>query len=356
MVSLSEVQASNAQIATSLPPGLVAVFVGATSGIGESTLKEFARNARQPRVYFVGRSQDAGNRIKAECRQLNPEGEFIFIKADCSLIKAVDEVCREIKNKENAINLLFLSCGTAMFHTGTHCDSLQLVFDANEDPKETSEEMHIPVAIGYYARTRFALNLLPLLREATSLRRVVSVLAGGKEGAIDPEDFQIRKLSLLAARAHLVSMTDLALEVLAQRAPEVSFIHDYPGAVKTGLGKDTSNIYVSIMGVFLFLFGWLFCIPIKEAGERHLFLATSAKYPARVADKSIKVVPVAGDVQIAVGTDGESGSGVYSVNWDGEGTKAKVVGILAKLRRQGMDTQVWEHTVGEFKRITGVGE
>jgi len=120
MVSLAKVQASNAQIATSLPPGLVAVFVGATSGIGESTLKEFARHARQPRVYFVGRSQDAGNRITAECRQLNPEGEFIFIKADCGLIKVVDEVCREIKSKENAINLLFLSCGTVKYHTGMY--------------------------------------------------------------------------------------------------------------------------------------------------------------------------------------------------------------------------------------------
>lgn len=124
MVSLSDVQASNAQIATSLPAGLVAVFVGATNGIGESTLKEFARNARQPRVYFVGRSQDAGNRIAAECRQLNADGKFMFVKADCSLIKVVDEVCREIKSKEKVINLLFLSSGTALFHTGTNYDNL----------------------------------------------------------------------------------------------------------------------------------------------------------------------------------------------------------------------------------------
>jgi hypothetical protein len=34
MVSLSEVQSSNSQIASNFPSGLVAVFVGATSGIG----------------------------------------------------------------------------------------------------------------------------------------------------------------------------------------------------------------------------------------------------------------------------------------------------------------------------------
>lgn len=112
MVSLPDVQSSNAQIAITLPAGLVAVFVGATNGIGEAALKEFARSARSPRAYFVGRSQDAAARITAECRQLNPEGEFTFIKSDVSLIRNVDAVCREIQSKEKTINILFLSCGT----------------------------------------------------------------------------------------------------------------------------------------------------------------------------------------------------------------------------------------------------
>ena len=112
MVSLPDVQSSNSRIATSLPPGLVAVFVGATNGIGETTLKQFAKHARQPRVYFLGRSQEAGDRIAAECKALNAEGEYIFIKADTSLIRTVDDVCQDIKTKEKAVNLLVLSTGT----------------------------------------------------------------------------------------------------------------------------------------------------------------------------------------------------------------------------------------------------
>lgn len=111
MVTLSQVQSSNALISSTLPPHLVAVFVGATSGIGEVTLKTFAKHSSQPRAYFVGRSQDAGDRIAAECKALNPDGEYIFIKADVSLIRVVDEVCEEIKAKEKAINILFLSAG-----------------------------------------------------------------------------------------------------------------------------------------------------------------------------------------------------------------------------------------------------
>lgn len=111
MVLLPTVQASNALLSSSLP-GLVAVFVGATSGIGEYSLKAFARHARQPRTYFIGRSQEAGNRILAECKALNPQGEFTFMRADTSLVRNVDTVCEQIKVKEKYINILFLSTGT----------------------------------------------------------------------------------------------------------------------------------------------------------------------------------------------------------------------------------------------------
>src|ERR1700733_14471143 len=102
MVALPEVQSSNSRIASALPPGLVAVFVGGTSGIGETTLKQFAKHTRRPRVYFVGRSQKAGDRIAAECTALNSEGQYIFIKADTSLIHTVDDTCRDVKSKEKS--------------------------------------------------------------------------------------------------------------------------------------------------------------------------------------------------------------------------------------------------------------
>jgi NADP-dependent 3-hydroxy acid dehydrogenase YdfG len=112
MVSLKDVQLSNSRIAADLPPHLVAVFVGATSGIGEASLKKFAKYANQPRIYFVGRSQESAGRISAECKTLNSKGEYIFIQADVSLIHTVDKVCEEIKSKEEAINLLFISSGS----------------------------------------------------------------------------------------------------------------------------------------------------------------------------------------------------------------------------------------------------
>lgn len=112
MVDLETIRASNAKIATTFPSGLVAVFVGATNGVGEATIRQFARYVPKPRVYLIGRSQEAGNRITKECKELNPEGEFIFISKDTSLIRNVDKICDDLKRRETTINLLFLTIGT----------------------------------------------------------------------------------------------------------------------------------------------------------------------------------------------------------------------------------------------------
>lgn len=112
MVTLSATETSNSRISSDLPAGLVAVFVGATSGIGEYALKEFARQAKSPKIYFVGRSEDAANRIIAESKDLNPTGQYTFIRSDVSLLKNVDAVCQQILAKENSINLLFQTQGT----------------------------------------------------------------------------------------------------------------------------------------------------------------------------------------------------------------------------------------------------
>ena len=53
MVSLDTIRDSNEQ--GKKLKGLVAVFVGGTGGIGESTAKEFFKRTTQPRAYIIGR-------------------------------------------------------------------------------------------------------------------------------------------------------------------------------------------------------------------------------------------------------------------------------------------------------------
>ncbi|PQE14209.1 short-chain dehydrogenase reductase SDR protein [Rutstroemia sp. NJR-2017a BVV2] len=327
MVSLSDVESSNSLIFSTLTP-LVALFVGATSGIGEATLKKFAKYSKQPRAYFIGRSQDAADRIITECKALNSEGEYIFRRADVSLIKVVDEVCEEIKTKEKFLNILFLSQGVMSM-----------------DRSVTSENIHLLAALNYYSRLRFIVNLLPLLEQATSLRRVVTVGGGSKEGLLDATDFPALHVPREKLRGHLTTLITLGLEAVAKTAPGVSFVHDYPGTVPTALYRNIGGPPTAAIDTF---------VSIEESGQRHLFLATSAMFPTQSGQEAGVELP--GRLEIATGTTGEIGSSVYSVGSDCESASPAAMELLAELRRVGMVEEVWRHTDSEFRRVTGVEE
>jgi NAD(P)-dependent dehydrogenase (short-subunit alcohol dehydrogenase family) len=100
MVSLQLVQQSNARIA-SLPKGLVALFIGATSGIGQSTLQHFAQHASSPRIYSVARPTTVTSHqsFLASLNQSRPQGSYSVITADVSLVSEIDKIVAAIKKK-----------------------------------------------------------------------------------------------------------------------------------------------------------------------------------------------------------------------------------------------------------------
>ena len=107
---------------------------------------------------------------------------------------------------------------------------------------ETSEGLPLAGALIHYSRTRFIHNFLPELQAATSLKILVSVFAATKEGPFSGvDDTPGEKLSLLSRRGHAASLVTLGMEAYAKMAPDVSFIHDFPGPVKSGIGELLSE-------------------------------------------------------------------------------------------------------------------
>jgi hypothetical protein len=94
-------------------------------------------------------------------------------------------------------------------------------------------------------------------------------------------------------------------------------------------------------------------IPTVEAGERHIFLAMSARWPAGTSGDAAFGVPLAGEVGVARGTSSKIGSGIYSVDVQGESVDLKAEKLLVQFRREGMVEKVWEHIQDEFKRLNG---
>ncbi|KAJ0116824.1 hypothetical protein J7T55_009975 [Diaporthe amygdali] len=340
MVALDKVQQSNAQIATTYPAGLVAVFAGATAGIGETSLREFARHTAKPRIYIVGRSKEACDRLEADLREVNPEGQYTFIRSDVSLLRNVDDVCKQIREKESEINVLFMSQGTLNFS------------------KQTEEGMSYLMSLTYFGRLRMAKNLLPLLQRATGLRRVVSSFTGAKEGKVFDDDWQGKegKIPFTAARGHGATMMTLGLEALAKEAPEVSFIHAFPGKVKTDIIRSDDGAILRTVAVIskalFFVTGWT---PIVEVGERHTFYCTSARFPPKkvVGEPTASGVQLPDGMDVARGVDGGSRGGVYSVDTYGDSADEKIEEVLANYRRDGTAEKLWKYTESEWQRVTG---
>ncbi|KAK9460854.1 uncharacterized protein V1516DRAFT_624597 [Lipomyces oligophaga] len=339
MVSISDVRDSNQLVKSSISATPIAVFVGATSGIGRISLIDFVKYTSQPRIYIVGRSRDAAELILTELAEINSGGEYHFIYGDVSLLSTVDDVCAEIKIRERYINLLFQSQGTL------------------DITSVTSEGFSLFQALSYYSRMRFTTNLLPLLQAAPSLRRVVTVLAGTKEGPIWAEDIPGNRATPWRARGHVASMVTLTLEQIAIQAPNISFIHDYPGHVKTPLVRTMKGVIGNVMKAILIvlpLFINMDQMPIEDSGERHVYLSTSSMYPPKEGSNNPceSGVQLPDGLEICIGTEGKSGGGVYAVDAYNEGGGAAVQHVLRQLREEGIREKVWHHLQEEFERVS----
>lgn len=118
----------------------------------------------------MGQSKESDSRILAELRNLNPEGEDHYSIVDVSLIKSVDQVSLDLRQKEQANNLLFLSKGTLITGRGLYRISLPSILMKEQwlmMRVDADDGLNYLLAVAYYAGIRLVLNLLPFLQHAT---------------------------------------------------------------------------------------------------------------------------------------------------------------------------------------------
>lgn len=145
----------------------------------------------------------------------------------------------------------------------------------------------------------------------------------------------------------------LAMESLARNAPDVSFIHDFPGPVKSGIARDMPGVVGHIVRILGMVLGSFFNIPTEESGAYHLYFATSARYAAKSNTNSLTGVPVDEEPVVARGCDGQVGSGLYCLDEHGESASAEIEALLAKFRSDGVRERAWQGIENEWKRILG---
>ena len=201
---------------------------------------------------------------------------------------------------------------------------------------------------------RLLYNLLPLLERSPSAR-VVSIFAAGYEGNLYPSDLSLRShYGVFNNISHVAFMTTFFFEEIVARNRSVSCIHVFPGLVKTA--EFENGLFPDWLK---WIFKWIFLplitpltLSVLECGERNLFHSTSAKYPApQPSDQGgPAMVPLPKGVEIATGVDGQKGSGVYAVDWNGE-IMRKLEGVYRGWREKGLREKVWEHTMKVFEAV-----
>jgi len=254
MPSCSLIHASNAAFHSSYPP--VAVFVGGTSGIGQSMVERFANMTKgNSHIIIVGRNRTAAETILASLPPVSTSGTREFIQCDASLMSNVHTASKEILNRHNKINYLVLTPGILSLN----------------GRDETTEGIDKKLAVHYYARWRFIHDLLPSLekaKEAGEEAKTMSVLAAGKGGEIDVEDLGLKKsFSLLKAGLATPTYNDLMLESYASLHPKLSFVHAYPGTVRTPIASSSTSTLLSLASPLLIGLTYPWSYSAKECGE-----------------------------------------------------------------------------------------
>lgn len=344
MAPLPQITASNASHYSNRP--LVAVFIGGTSGIGEYSAQalaaQYAGKKAPLRMYIVGRSLPSAERIIAECTKTCSTGTFEFVQADdLTSIRDTDKVCRDITQLEEQrcqsdsprIDVLIMTQG-------------QLHFGPRQ---ETAEGLDRSLSLLYYSRVRVITKLLPLLYASKS-PQVISVFGAGLETEWHADDISLRKpenYGVIKVRSHTGYLTTMAFERLAREHPRLSLVHTFPGMVITpGYYESDFPLWVkvlwAIMGPIVRLFS---AIPAAESGARTIYLGTS-RFPSRAAQAQV--------VDAVVGSDDVKGSGAYAIGKDSEPVKMKA--SYGKLRKQSLETTVWEHTMKVFNDIEASGK
>ena len=178
----------------------------------------------------------------------------------------------------------------------------------------------------------------------------MSVLSPGNESAaLDLENLDLKtNYSLGNAANHAITMTDLAFEELARTNPTVSFVHAYPGGVKTGWAKEVA-FAIRAATSLTYILGSPWMTSIGESGERHLYAATSAKYPSR---SGTEIAVDVGTETVMKGSAGEKGSGAYLIGSTNDFRANEKV--LDGLRSKGAaGPKILDHTFNLFKTVRG---
>jgi NAD(P)-dependent dehydrogenase (short-subunit alcohol dehydrogenase family) len=201
----------------------VALCVGATAGIGKAMALKLAECGAS--VTIMGRNEKIGKEIVKELEKKNPLGIHNLILCDAMSMRSIKQACNEYKSSVSKLNYVVFTQGIATTQGRT----------------ETMEGLDQKMAIHYYGRVMFCLELLDILNQTATSEdvRVLSIFSGGKHSAYTGSDLDLKSNYTLSNAANACGFyNDLAMDQLSRENSNITFIHAAPGFVRTNWGTE----------------------------------------------------------------------------------------------------------------------
>ena len=237
--------------------GKICLVTGATSGLGEITARELARQGAT--VVLVGRNQVKAESTAEEIRSETGNESVQWFLADLSSQSSIRRLAEEFRSRHERLDVLVNNAGGFFVEYSETEDGIERTFALNH--------------LNYFLLT----NLLMDRLEAAAPARVVNVASGAHKGAeMDLEDPNLKgKYSGWRAYGQSKLANIMFTYELARRLEgtgiTVNALH--PGAVATNIGSNNEAWYARPA---LALFR-LFATTPEKGARTSVYLASSPK-------------------------------------------------------------------------------
>ena len=233
----------------------ICLITGATSGIGEATARELARQGAT--IVLVGRNRRKAEATVGEIKFQAGNENVEYLLANLSSQKEIRNLAEEFESRYDSLDVLVNNAGAIFSEYGETEDGVERTFATNH--------------LNYFLLTNLLLDKL----KSSAPARIVNVASGAHRGAeLDFDDLGTKKdYGFMKAYGRSKLANIMFTYELSRRLEGTGVTANalHPGAVATGFGSN-NTVWYARPALALFR---LFATTPEKGAETSVYLASS---------------------------------------------------------------------------------